>query len=425
MSEGRLYFTESGQVAAGCNEEITRWIQARKTLKLDTAGSEGVVYVFCYEYPGNDLPLRVNVAGHELLIPPDPKRQGDFFWRAAAVPPDILRPGPVTFTFSCDTDRFNAWIIALDPTSSSNASYKSWDGGKTWQSEHMGFNFAARGDYVVRLWVRGPSVVMPPVQFRWEDPRHPRLAQLREALALDEVVAAGKDELQRQVALRSWVADQWTWSCGEAWSSYPVWDALTILDWARNNRGHGRPQPVRFCVHFGVVYAQCAMALGWPAKCIVMGPTRLGANDGHFVPEVWNRQLGKWIIMDASQDCHFETDGRPLNALEIHRLWVAGRSDEVKIVRGPNYEKNPTNQRHFLEEGIPKGLFGNFGTLPRNDFFTSPHEMPLEHGSKEYHETHFIWWQWQEANVDRLLFMPWHSDRESDFYPEPPAEWLG
>jgi hypothetical protein len=157
----------------------------------------------------------------------------------------------------------------------------------------------------------------------------PRLQLLRERYRLDDVIAPGKSEMEQLMLLRYWVRNQWH----TAWGSHPAswmppWDALVILE------AKDQPDCLTMCTHYACVFAQCCLALGWNARHCIL--------DHHCVAEVFVRQHHKWVMMDAGNSAeradvglHFERQGVPLSAREIHLAQRNGNTDGITVCFTP------------------------------------------------------------------------------------------
>ena len=218
-----------------------------------------------------------------------------------------------------------------------------------------------------------------------------RVVLLRERYKLDEVVAQGKTELDKFVLLRDWA--RFTapkgWDMGSAYW-VPPWDALILLE---TNK---RPIALCMCTHYSVIFTQCALALGYNAREVIL--------DHHCVAEIWSNQFGKWILMDTGNstdptlNCHFEKDGVPLNALEIRRLWKAGREKEIEVVYTPPRGRISGDE---LKDKNQCGLanFRRFAIPFRNNHLETPFPGELEHGQAHYYADVYLWWEDAAAPV--------------------------
>ncbi|HUT54734.1 MAG TPA: transglutaminase-like domain-containing protein [bacterium] len=197
-------------------------------------------------------------------------------------------------------------------------------------------------------------------EFRSERLDHPGLAALREREKLDEVVAAGKDELDKMALLCDWVNSQWPLGTPHP---YPPWDANQILDLIRSGRTGG------FCAQYAVVLAQCCLALGWQARYLDVLTEDKKPGNGHFTVEVWSNQYDQWVLLDPFYDCRFERDGRPLSALQVHQALVSGEIDAVTMVVGKG--KNALAGVKFNQKAVMEKFF-HLSADPRNDHLSHP-----------------------------------------------------
>ncbi|MBI3948513.1 MAG: transglutaminase domain-containing protein [Armatimonadetes bacterium] len=163
------------------------------------------------------------------------------------------------------------------------------------------------------------------------DPTAPRMAQLREEFGLEAVVSGLDTEFEQFLALKRWVRSRW--DHGWSHSFGKVKDALDILREAARGEQF-------FCEHFAITLSQCATALGWPARMVAINIAECGSprdyhagNTGHGVVEIWSNEHGKWVVMDADMNVHYERDGVPLHALEIRDAWLSGEADRVRMVQ--------------------------------------------------------------------------------------------
>ena len=160
---------------------------------------------------------------------------------------------------------------------------------------------------------------------------NPLLTELRERYELDEVIRPGRTGWEQILLLREWVHGKWD----HGWSLVlpETTNALDILrEVERGNDFH--------CVYYSITFMQCLQALGFVARRTGIGKTATEwdapgeGNVGHSIIEVYSHDFHKWVMLDADLNVHFERDGIPLSALEIHRAWVTRRWDEVRMVRG-------------------------------------------------------------------------------------------
>jgi hypothetical protein len=137
-----------------------------------------------------------------------------------------------------------------------------------------------------------------------DDFHHPRLQLLRRREKLDDVVSAGRTQFEKIVLLRHWVRSQWETGGG---FYYPPWDAVEILDLAREYGNRG------FCAQYAVVFLQACQSMGIHARYVDL--------PGHFVVAVWSDDYNRWVIMDPTRDVHYERDGLPMRGGELYRAY--------------------------------------------------------------------------------------------------------
>jgi hypothetical protein len=195
-----------------------------------------------------------------------------------------------------------------------------------------------------------PAFVGDFTQLDYGDPLAPRTVQLREEYKLDEVVAGYETEFEAQCALKRWVRSRWD----HGWSLCfnDVKDALDIL------RAADRGEHFN-CGFYNRVFVECARSLGWVARPIGIDVRDMGfprghnvGNVGHSVPEMWSNQYRKWILVDPDLNVHYERDGVPLSALEIHDAWLAHEAEAVAVVQEEPAFTVPTGEHIALVEQL-------------------------------------------------------------------------
>jgi len=225
---------------------------------------------------------------------------------------------------------------------------------------------------------------------REDDFHHPRLQLLRRREKLDEVVSTAETQFEKIILLRAWVRRQWE-SGGSFY--YPPWDAVEILDLARKYGNRG------FCAQYAVVFLQACQSLGIHARYVDLS--------GHFVVAVWSDDYNRWVVMDPTNDIHYEKDGVPMRGRDLHRAYW--RDDLREIVQVDSEGNRKTVARNDLSdyrlysiglsanqlsEPVDVKSNGSWKTLvPADDYRTYP-----EIGRDQLVITSkFLAWQSQEA----------------------------
>lgn len=181
---------------------------------------------------------------------------------------------------------------------------------------------------------------------------NPKLAALRERYRLDEVVAPGKDEFDRQVHLMDWTHRQFT-RFGRP--STEARGALEILEAV--GEGHRF-----FCTQYGQVLVSAAASLGWVNRPLALrrhrGANQRGGSTEHTTTEIWSNQFGKWVMLDPTSNLYVEKDGVPLNAWEIRQEWFHRDGRDLVFVVGKE------RRRHGKADlPVHLGTFEDFGDL--------------------------------------------------------------
>lgn len=250
------------------------------------------------------------------------------------------------------------------------------------------------------------DIVIPSVPFVYQAPS-PRLKLLRERYQLDKVIAPGKTEMEQLMLLRYWVRNQ----CHRGWASHPAlwvppWDALLILE------SRDRPDALVMCTHYACVFTQCCLALGWNARHCIL--------DHHCVSEVWVDEHRKWVMMDTGNSAeradvglHFERNGVPLSARELHLIHREDKTDGVRVcftparlaekigalcrLDQPTKVKPPARPDSIPLDQLKKypvcqlDNYRRYAFPPRNNFLDTLFPGELEQGYSEYFYDGYCW----------------------------------
>lgn len=194
---------------------------------------------------------------------------------------------------------------------------------------------AARPGQTFKLAGRTVTVkqmhVLPLVKDKWterfvfEEHGNPKLAKLRKLERLDEVIAPGADEFDKQVLLLDWTYKR-VKKFGAP--SAKVRGALEILK--AIDEGH-----TFFCAHYSRILMSAAAGMGWIDRAIALRtakPTK-GSTE-HSITEIWSNQYGKWVMFDPTYALYCTAGGVPLNAWEIRQRWLYNDGNDLLFVIG-------------------------------------------------------------------------------------------
>jgi hypothetical protein len=225
------------------------------------------------------------------------------------------------------------------------------------------------------------------LDFSVEDSSHPTLSALRRMFPLDAVAGSGS-ELERAIRIRDWIK-----ALFPHFMPYrmPVWNALTILD--RGSRGVEN----FLCIHYSVCLVQSCLALSIQARLVnihrgiaenyVIGEEAKADPpvDEHVVAEVWSSDTDSWVMLDTDYNCHYERDGVPLSAWQIHRAFVDNQLADLVCHRGPHsraftaFAESIADEGHFFSYELPS-YYAHVSILMRNDFLSDPDgPVPVAH----------------------------------------------
>ncbi len=194
-------------------------------------------------------------------------------------------------------------------------------------------------------------------RFTFDTSDNPKLKELREKYKLDEVVAPGKDEFDRQVLLLDWTHHQFK-KFGRP-SANPR-GALEILKCVEE--GH-----TFFCAQYGETFVSAAASLGWVDRALALRRHRDYPGAGspeHTSTEIWSNQYRKWVMLDPTANLYVEKDGVPLNAVEIRTEWFSREGKDLVFSIGKERKKH-----RKADLPIFLGRFAGFGdlTVPANE----------------------------------------------------------
>jgi hypothetical protein len=189
-------------------------------------------------------------------------------------------------------------------------------------------------------------------RFKFDSFANPKLNELRERHRLDEVIAPGRDEFERQVLLMDWTHRQFK-KFGRP--STNCHGALAIL--GAIGEGH-----TFFCAHYAEVLVSAAASLGWVDRSLALrrhqGVNKNGGSTEHSVTEMWSNQHRKWVMFDPTSNMVLETNGVPLNAWEIRQEWFYRGGTNLVFMVGKE-------RKRYRKSDLPIVLnyFAGFGDL--------------------------------------------------------------
>lgn len=192
-------------------------------------------------------------------------------------------------------------------------------------------------------------------RFKFDSFENPKLRELRERHYLDEVIAPGKDEFDKQVLLMDWTHKQFKKFGQPSTNCSGALGILKAID-----DGH-----TFFCKQYLEVLVSSAASLGWVDRPLALrrhqGVAKVGGSTEHSVTEIWSNQHRKWVMLDPTSNMYLEKDGVPLNAYEIRQEWFYRDGTNLVFVIGKERKK-------YRKSDLPIFLqrFAGFGDLAVN-----------------------------------------------------------
>jgi len=193
------------------------------------------------------------------------------------------------------------------------------------------------------------SIIRSAFKFDYQPYDENKLDILRKKYRLGEKVNSAKNEFEKIILIREWLNSYLKFGMPRN-VSYNF-NALDIL--GRTEKG-----AAFFCSEYATTYIQLLASIGITAR-------HVGLFKGHAVSEVWSDDYGKWLIMDPTYNIYYEKDGIPLNALELHNLWVNNEWKEVKLVMGRRNKEIEKYPYRYIDH------YADFFIRMRNDWLTN------------------------------------------------------
>jgi hypothetical protein len=187
-------------------------------------------------------------------------------------------------------------------------------------------------------------------RFKFDSYDNPKLKALRTRYHLDEVVAPGKDEFERQLLLLDWVNHRFKKFGRPTSEARGALDILTAID-----QGNAF-----FCSHYGDVFVSAAASMGWVDRALALRrPDNVGqGSTEHTSTEIWSNQYGKWIMLDPTFAMYAQKNATPLNAFELRQEWYYNDARDVVFVLDKDHKRVRKSDMPVF-----RGRYAGFGDL--------------------------------------------------------------
>ncbi len=121
-------------------------------------------------------------------------------------------------------------------------------------------------------------------RFKFDAATNPKLKELRERYKLNEVIAPGKVEFEKQILLMDWVHHQFKKFGRPSKEAQGALQALEAID-----EGHSF-----FCTQYAQVMVSAAASLGWVDRLALrrhQGVNQKGGSTEHTTTEIWSQPV--------------------------------------------------------------------------------------------------------------------------------------
>jgi transglutaminase superfamily protein len=253
----------------------------------------------------------------------------------------------------------------------------------------------AASEAIVRATVAGPRFYPPEVFAAIEDYHNPRLKRLREEYGLEKVIGSESNEFRRLLKLRHWVHTRWPIDNDQQEGG----DAFAILEKAKTGAGF-------HCSHSLTVQHAAMVSMGYVVRDLGVDRNQedLGRSNHHGVNEVWSNDYAKWVLLDAKYDIHFERNGIPLSALELHEAVRSDGGEGIAKMMGVERQPAPMDTPNAPEGTIRSYWWTSYYLRP------SPFTEPSWSGSSRllvFDNDAFRNATWYRASGDGKLVKHW------------------
>lgn len=230
-------------------------------------------------------------------------------------------------------------------------------------------NAAVLKVYDVQTW-ENPSIAGGSL-LRFAEYQSPGSQKLRSEYHLASLIEGKKSELEQQCALMTWTHNLWEHSASGFATDCRATEILASVKKGKAFR----------CQEYSIVLSEALQAVGFPARIVELGREGIsfGIGKSHFVVEVWNNDLRKWILLDPQNNLlwHSSSATFPLNASEIRLLLSSPRDSTSPRLQAELVQSRWRNAQAFRsEEWIPYFHYLFYQTDSRSNRI-SPELLPM------------------------------------------------
>lgn len=224
----------------------------------------------------------------------------------------------------------------------------------------------------------------------------PEFEELRNRYDLAKIAGKGSDFV-RAKRLLHYLAPRLTHSTW--YDNHIECNALRLLEYSLDNPKRGIN-----CLNKAKILVECCLALGIYARRVSIMPFSPYDCDNHVVAEIYDKTLGKWIMLDPTTDGYFIDEAKtPLSLLEMRDKFANGEFVTFVKAKDSTADVNKLCERYIeINAYICKNLFyfgvekySTFGTrgeylyfIPTNYSVTKTKEATLKYKLKNLPKEH-------------------------------------
>ncbi len=242
--------------------------------------------------------------------------------------------------------------------------------------------------YIEVVSIENPILKKSSYKFDYARFHNKQFRKLREKYKLAEIIGDESPDFEQLLQLNNWVYHRWRYGKTDPDLDFYQFNALKLLEQAARGRKY-------VCAEYTTVLVQICLSLGFTARPVYLErpfrteeehrkaviptietvrkrprrtPNRRWGG-GHLVAEAWLESLQKWVVLDPTKNRYYSNlSGEPLNAIEIHKLLTENALDKIKLVQGPDSQRDylTPNSYQFKEFMF---LFWSVNVIMGNDYF--------------------------------------------------------
>lgn len=136
----------------------------------------------------------------------------------------------------------------------------------------------------------------------------PEYKTLIEKYGIDKIAGKGT-AFERAVRLLHWMSPRLTHKSD--YDNHIPCNSLALLEYSLDN-----PEQGINCVNKSKILTECCLAVGIYARRVFIMPYSPYDSDNHVVTEIYDPEMGRWIMLDPSMDGYIvDENGQPLSLL--------------------------------------------------------------------------------------------------------------